>query len=71
MVTQFDEIFTIFTMKRHRGVKIILTQIWGGSGHPVRRSTSKSKICHFLLSVGDAMLITEYCHVDVFRPGVL
>jgi len=32
---------------------------------------SNFKVPHFLLPTGGAVTVAEYCHVDVFRPGLL
>ncbi len=47
------------------------TPLDDGSDQHSRRSTSKYKTCNFLLPVGGAMTMIEYCHVDVFRPVLL
>lgn len=62
---------TSYAKQNYQGLTFFWDQIWGECGQPAGSTISKYKTCHFLLPAGSPMTITEYWHVDVFRPGIL
>ncbi len=67
---------TIFTIKHHQGVRVLLTKFEGDMMNllgVVHRAKYKIKYSayNFLVPVRGAMIMSEFCYVDVFRPGLL